>query len=134
MKAYEMTHTEPPSSLKPTITERRQHQRFKAPEKTLAITPNIIGQIIDISAGGCELKYIDNNGQLAKEGVMDILANDAGFYLEEVPIAMAWQDRPDNSALSTIIIRKVGLSFATLTQAQKDQIDFFIKNHTLGIA
>ncbi|MDP2105418.1 MAG: PilZ domain-containing protein [Desulfobulbaceae bacterium] len=129
-----MTHTEPPPSLKPTMTERRRHQRFKAPEKTLAITPNIIGQIIDISAGGCELKYIDNNGHLPTEGVMDILANDAGFYLEEVPIAMAWQDQPENSALSTIMIRKVGLSFASLTPAQKERIDFFIKNHTLGIA
>lgn len=134
MTAHKMTHSETPSSLKPTTTERRRHQRFKAPEKTLAITPNIIGQIIDISAGGCELKYIDNNGQLPSEGVMDILANDAGFYLEEVPIAMAWQDRPENSALSTILIRKVGLKFATLTPIQKERIDFFIKNHSLGIA
>jgi len=134
MNTYPMTPIETQSIAKPNLTERRRYQRFKAPEKTLAITPNIIGQIIDISAGGCELKYIDNNGQLPREGVMDILANDAGFYLEEVPVAMAWQDRPENSALSTIIIRKVGLSFANLSPAQKEQIDFFIKNHTLGIA
>lgn len=65
---------------------------------------------------------------------MDILANETGFYMEEIPITMAWQERPENSALSTIVIRKVGLSFTNLTPAQKKQIDFFISNHTLGIA
>ena len=114
--------------------ERRQHQRFKAPEKTLAITPNIIGQIVDISAGGCELKYIDNNGTLAHEGAMDILMNDRGFYMEEIPISMAWQDTPESSALSTIIIRKVGIRFADFSPAQKEKIDYFIKNYTLGVA
>lgn len=117
-----------------TAAERRQFQRFKAPEKTLAITPNIIGQIVDISAGGCELKYIDNNGQLEHEGAMDILMNDQGFYMEQVPIAMAWQDRPESSALSTIIIRKVGVRFAELSPAQRERIDYFIKNFTLGVA
>ena len=114
--------------------ERRQHQRFKAPEKTLAITPNIIGQIVDISAGGCELKYIDNNGSLENEGSMDILMHDNGFYMEQVPIVMAWQDRPQSSALSTIIIRKIGIRFAELSPAQKERIDYFIKNFTLGVA
>lgn len=113
--------------------ERRQHQRFKAPEKTLAITPNIIGQIVDISAGGCELKYIDNNGLLAPEGVMDILMNDKGFYMESVPIAMAWQDHPESSALSTIVIRKIGLRFADLSPIQKEKIDYFIKNYAIGV-
>lgn len=119
---------------RPSPTERRQHQRFKAPEKTLAITPNIIGQIVDISAGGCELKYIDNNGTLAHEGAMDILMNDRGFYMEEIPIRMAWQDTPESSALSTIIIRKVGIRFTDLNQDQREKIDFFIKNYALGVA
>lgn len=115
-------------------TERRQHQRFKAPEKTLAITPNIIGQIVDISAGGCELKYIDNNGKLANEDAMDILMNDKGFYMEQIPISMAWQDLPERSVLSTISIRKVGIRFADLNPEQKERIDYFIKNYALGVA
>ena len=123
-----------PSTHTPPAEERRQHQRFKVPEKTLAITPNIIGQIIDISAGGCELKYIDNNGQLEQEGAMDILMNDKGFYMEQVPIVMAWQDRPQSSALSTIIVRKIGVRFAELSPEQKERIDYFIKNFTLGVA
>lgn len=118
----------------PAPTERRRHQRFKTPERTLAITPNIIGQIIDISAGGCELKYIDNNGDLAPDGSMDILMNDKGFYMEHVPIAMAWQDRPESSALSTIIIRKIGISFTDLSDSQKERIDYFIKNYAIGVA
>jgi len=115
-------------------TERRKYQRFKVPEKTLAITPNIIGQIVDISVGGCELKYIDNNGKLAPKGAMDILMNDKGFYMEQVPIAMAWQDRPESSALSTIVIRKIGLRFADLSPLQKERIDYFIENYATGAA
>lgn len=118
----------------PSPAERRKHQRFKAPEKTLAITPDVIGQIVDISAGGCELKYIDTSGKKVDEGSMDILMSDNGFYMEQVPITMAWQDRPESSALSTIIIRKVGIRFAGLTPAQQQRIDYFISNYTLGVA
>lgn len=129
-----MISTEHTPPHNPATTERRRHQRFKAPERTLAITPNIIGQIVDISTGGCELKYIDNNGDLAPEGVMDILMNDKGFYMERVPISMAWRDRPESSALSTIIIRKIGISFTDLNPAQKERIDYFIKNYAIGVA
>lgn len=129
-----MVPKESVSQPSPSPAERRRHQRFKAPEKTLAITPNIIGQIVDISAGGCELRYIDNNGQLEQEGAMDILMHDKGFYMEQVPIIMAWQERPQSSALSTIIIRKIGVRFAELSPAQQERIDYFIKNFTLGVA
>lgn len=126
--------TEPLPIQSSSPSERRQYQRFKAPEKTLAITPNIIGQIVDISVGGCELKYIDNNGKLAPNGAMDILMNDKGFYMEQVPIATAWQDQPESSALSTIVIRKIGIRFADLSPSQKERIDYFIKNYAIGVA
>lgn len=129
-----MISAEETPSQSTSPAERRQHQRFKVPEKTLAITPNIIGQLVDISVGGCELKYIDNNGNLAQEGAMDILMNDKGFYMEQVPITTAWQDRPESSAISTIVIRKVGLRFAELSQIQKEKIDYFIKNYAIGVA
>ena len=124
-----------PQTISPNASpsERRQHQRFKAPEKTLAITPNIIGQIVDISVGGCELKYIDNNGKLAPEGAMDILMNDKGFYMEGVPIAMAWQDHPEPSSLSSIVIRKIGIRFDNLNPIQKEKIDYFIRNYAIGV-
>lgn len=118
----------------PAVVERRQHPRFKAPEKTLAITSTIIGQILDISAGGCEVKFIDNNEQLAPRIAMDILMHDHGFYMEQVPVVMAWQDLPQSSALSTIIVRKIGVRFAELSPAQQEKIDFFIKNFTVGTA
>ncbi len=118
----------------PAPVERRKHQRFKAPEKTLAITPTIIGQILDISAGGCEVKFIDNNGQMDRELAMDILMHDHGFYMEQVPVVMAWQELPQCSALSTIIVRKIGVRFAKLSPAQHEKIDFFIKNFTIGTA
>ncbi|MDA8418600.1 MAG: PilZ domain-containing protein [Desulfobacteraceae bacterium] len=125
--------TESPGGRLPA-GERRRHQRFKVPERTLAITPNIIGQIIDISVGGCELKYIENNGPLDSEGTMDILMHSGSFFMEQVPIALAWQDRPQSSALSNIIIRKIGVRFSDLTHDQEEKIGYFIRNHTLGVA
>jgi hypothetical protein len=71
---------------------------------------------------------------LAPEGAMDILVNDKGFYLEQVPITMVWQDKPESSALSTIVIRKIGIRFANLNSKQKERIDYFIKNYTVGVA
>ena len=122
------------TSQRPLAAERRQHQRFKAPEKTLAITPNIIGQIVDISAGGCELKYIDNNAKLPPNSAMDIMMNDKGFFMEQVPIAMAWHDSPPNPGLNTILIRKIGIRFADLSPIHKERIDYFIKNYAIGVA
>lgn len=126
--------SDPTTNHKKSPDERRHTQRFKAPDKTLAITQDFIGQIVDISSGGCKLRYIDNSGALSQQKTMDIMMSDSDFYLERVPIAMAWHERPENTAWSTIIIREVGVYFTALPPAQQHRIDHFIKNYALGAA
>ncbi len=126
--------TGPTANHKQSPDERRHNQRFKAPEKTLAITPDFIGQIVDISTTGCKLRYIDNSGKLSPQSSMDILMSDHDFYMEQIPIAMAWQERSERTSFSTITLREVGVYFAALVPDQQDRIDLFIKNHALGVA
>lgn len=127
------TKSDPTTTPRKSPDERRHSQRFKAPEKTLAITQDFIGQIVDISASGCKFRYIDNSGTLSQQKAMDIMMSDSDFYLEHIPIAMAWQERPESAALSTITIREVGVYFSPLLPAQQDRIDHFIKKYAIGL-
>ena len=52
---------------------------------------------------------------------MDILLNEKEFYMERVPIAVAWEESQENGALSAISVKKVGICFAELSPVQKEK-------------
>lgn len=115
--------------------ERRQSPRFTVPGKTIAITPRNLGQVLDISLDGCAIKYIGEDIQLNPDDYIDILMKEAknqGFYMEKIPINMVWEDSPDFSAFSTIVVKRVGMEFKELSASQKQQLAVFIDNY--GIA
>jgi hypothetical protein len=111
-------------------TERRQHARYTVPGRTIAITPRNLGQLIDISLDGCSIKYIGEEIHLDAEDYIDILmkiSKGTGCYMQKLPINVVWEETPDFSAFSTIIVKKVGMSFKGLTSEQKQQIKSFIE-------
>nr|MBF0221688.1 PilZ domain-containing protein [Desulfobulbaceae bacterium] len=118
-----------------TNKERRQFPRYTVPGKTIAITPHNLGQVLDISLDGCAIKYIGEDTLLNSNDYIDILMKEAknkGFYLEKIPINMVWENSPDFSAFSTIVVKKVGMKFKELSAIQQQELQIFIENY--GIA
>ena len=115
-----------------TNKERRQHRRFTVPTKTIALTPNNLGQVLDISLEGCAVKYIGEDLNISSDKYLDILmkkTNNGGCHLEKLPINIVWENSPDFSAFSTITVKKVGIEFRDLTVAQQQQLHNFIENY-----
>ena len=113
--------------------ERRQHIRFAVPSKTLAITPRYLGRLLDISLEGCGVKYVGEDIRLEETEHIDILMKRSkanGCYMERLPIKIVWEDSPEFSPFSTIVVKKVGMKFNGLSSLQKQQLHSFIDNYT----
>lgn len=111
--------------------DQRKHQRHIPSAKTFVYTSESFGRILDISAGGFSLQYIDVDSPLKKQENVDILLGN--LSLLKVPVTVVWDNRSAASGKDSIMSR-VGVKFAALTSQQRDMIDFFISQHVAGNA
>lgn len=116
-------------------TERREHQRYRVKEDALVISPEVVGQITDISLGGMAFRYADktNSSQLSEE--LDMFLSNDDFYLDSVPFTTV-SDRTllTVSPYSSMAMRHCGVQFGQLSPSQKSQLEQFIESHTNGAA
>ena len=115
-----------------TMTEQRLSPRHKAPAKTIVYTAESFGQILDISAGGFSLKYIDMETPVRQQEVVDIFLG--SLSLRKIPVTVMWEDRSPTTNNDSIIMSTVGLKFDKLTDRQRAMIVFFIAQHAPGRA
>ncbi|MEW6290807.1 MAG: PilZ domain-containing protein [Thermodesulfobacteriota bacterium] len=106
--------------------DQRKHQRHIPSAKTFVYTSESFGRILDISAGGFSLQYIDVDSPIKKQENVDILLGN--LSLLKVPVTVVWNSR--TAALGNdSIMSRVGVKFAALTSQQKAMIDSFISQH-----
>jgi c-di-GMP-binding flagellar brake protein YcgR len=116
--------------------ERREYQRFRAQEGTFAVfgpNSNKIGQITDISMGGLAFHYMpgeEPNG--SKE--LNIFLAESSFYLRKIPFDTVWDQDARQVPFSSINIRRCGVEFGSLSDAQSSQLERFIESYTVGRA
>jgi hypothetical protein len=121
--------------------QNRRYTRFLVEKKALAalgIDYAKVGKIQDISMGGLAFEYL-NKKHNHSEGLTKInifIANNS-FNLPDITCRIVCDclkyhiDQDDSGAIQK---NKCAVEFLSLSDFQKDQIDFFIKNHTAGIA
>ncbi len=116
--------------------ERRKHKRFQVRKGGFAgLGPYFenIGPIIDVSMGGLGFRYIgseETNGSY-----LDIFLADDDFYLRNVRFKTIWDFKSVNETLSSsVTMRRRGVQFKKLTDHQRSQLEYFIKNHAVGEA
>ena len=119
------------------VLDQRKLKRFRAREGAFAVlkdNASKLGQIIDVCAGGLAFRYVDvgNLSQISFHE-LDIFLAENGFCLKEVPFRVISELEMDNGMpFSSVIMRRLGVQFGELTQAQRDMLDYFIRYHTLG--
>ncbi len=116
------------------IMERRENKRFRAQNGVYVTLKDIdykIGQLIDISKGGCAFLYIANGEKINGRFNIDLFSGTDIFYLRNMLFKTISDFSRDNE-LPFIHgkIRRCGGQFDKLTQTQKIQLDYFIKSHT----
>jgi len=118
--------------------ERRQQKRFKAQEGAFAALvdqQSRLGQIKDISLHGLSFRYIDNDEKLKKASELKIIIGNQGLYLDKVPFKVVFDFEIESEfSFSRINMRQIGLKFGDLTPGQRNRLDRFIKDHTIGEA
>lgn len=116
--------------------ERRQQKRFKAAEGAFAALvdqESRLGQIKDISLDGLSFRYIDSHEKLVNASELKIILGNRGLYLDKVPFKVVSDfEIKSEFSFSRVNMRQIGLAFGKLTPGQRNQLDRFIKHHTIG--
>jgi hypothetical protein len=109
------------------LAEQRQNKRFQVPRDAFAaLRPDYVkvGQIINISMGGLEFRYLGS--EVPSNGSeLDIFLAGRTFYLYKVPFETVW-DLVTNSSVN---MKLCGLQFKDLTPHQIAQLEYFIQDY-----
>lgn len=124
------------SNERHACTDRRRYRRFKVPNDAFCIVkkPRFkLGQIVDMSAGGLAMCYLDDRIVSDAEFAVDIMLADNGFYLSNIRVALVWDADcefliPDDLRY----MKQCGLQFSALSAEQKAKLTYFIPQHTNG--
>lgn len=118
------------------FAERREGKRFEVQEgafASLRCPVSKLGQITDISRGGLAFRYIDTGVRPDRSFDLDISLTDNDFHLKEVSCKkISDSEIISEFHFSSITMRRLGVQFAELTHNQTSQLEYFIKNHTIG--
>lgn len=116
--------------------KRRKHKRFKAQSGVYVNLKDFhykMGQLIDISKGGCAFLYIANKEEITGpfNCNIDLFSGTDAFYLRNMSFKTISDFCQNNEPpLAYGKIKRCGGQFDKLTQTQKIQLDYFIKSHT----
>ncbi len=112
--------------------DRRQHQRFKVKQNTLALSTSTFGEIINISAGGLRLKCLLHSDEpFATAFDIGLLANEGDYYLDNLPCkVVSIKDSSPLQASWSTFIREAGIMFVNLTGDQQAKLSLFLKQNT----
>lgn len=116
--------------------DRRRYKRFKVPTDAFAVlkAPKFrIGQISDMSMGGLAFCYVDQKINPREISFVDILLADDGFYLDRIPVKIAWdEDFSDCAQLQPRSMKRCGLMFEEISQSQQALLASFVPKHAGG--
>ena len=114
----------------PAVHEKRQHMRYPALDGAIvALNPKaeILGQIIDIGLGGLSFRYIDTEVETPTSKELLILLNKPRFFLENLPYrTVTDKELPNEFIFSAVSVRRMGVEFGDLSDAQRTQLEDFI--------
>ncbi len=116
--------------------DRRKNPRFSVHDNAFALfksEPAKLIPIIDISLGGLGIgvNAINMNAaRFSEASKLEILTDDCHFYLDNLPYQLIMPQRnfPQNAVGSFQHI--YGIQFIDLMSTQRNQIKYFIRNHT----
>lgn len=104
------------------IPEQRRYQRVEIPE-AIVVTPENIGQLVDISTVGLSFKSLDRV-DLPTKWLLDIIIPANNFHLEQLPVELVWKKLDDQPSFLSMPTENVGVRFDDLHQSQRAMLDY----------
>ncbi len=115
---------------------RRKDVRYRAIEDIFAVTksnPGLLGNIIDISNRGLSFHCLAN-GEISTETFeIDLFFSKSGYLTKKISCRKIFE-RTEHSQIpfSSLMMRRIGVSFVKLTPNQRRQVFHFITHLTIG--
>lgn len=118
--------------------ERRRHARFRVPKDAcVALRSDYlrVAQIERVSMDGLEFSYVADDGPVTEPFELDIFLAGGAFYLYKVPFkTLSDYETSNDTPFPGLPLRRCGVQFGELTPNQKNMLEYFIQNHTVGKA
>ena len=117
-------------------TGRRKEMRYRAIEDIFAVTksnPGILGNIIDISSRGLSFHCLAN-GEFSEDIFeIDLFFSKNGYLTKKISCKKVFE-RTEHSQIpfSSVMTRRIGVSFVKLNANQHRQVEHFISHLTSG--
>ena len=117
--------------------ERRQHKRFRIKNRILTVQNremNWTAHVVNISAGGMAVRYIDKGKLLTSTTEVDIL-KDSDVFMTGIPVTVMRDFRyKDDENFTTVMERQSCMKFGELTPDEHDHLDYLIMKYSWGEA
>jgi len=118
------------------VLDRRQATRFAVIEGVFAQLVSDcgkIGQVTDISIKGLSFRYVQDDQCISERGKLRIIISNTGLFLSDMSINTVSDIEIEGGfSISPLKLHRAGLKFTGLTVEQKEQIDRFIRENTIG--
>ena len=118
---------------------QRKLQRFLAKDLTFgklrSESDEEIGQLLDISCSGLALRCFADGKKTKDYSELSIFLSGGDFAIGGISIkTVSDTELANRSPFSTVIFKRYGVKFESLTREQKSELDYFLINHTAGKA
>lgn len=121
-----------------TADNRRKEARIAIDENVYVVIdtkPQMMGQMVEISSRGMAFTFVDLNSVSQRledqaDLKLDLFAGGKGYFIRDLPcrVISKIDEDPSNSRVS-VLIKRVGVEFESLTLPQQVQINALIRRH-----
>jgi hypothetical protein len=115
---------------------RRKEQRTTVDDNVYVVIdtqPEMMGQMVEISSTGMAFTFVDLDSvsqRLKNRDVvhMDFFAAGKGYFIRDLPARLVSNtESPSANAISSLMIKRVGVEFTTLSVSQQVQVNSLIR-------
>lgn len=121
-----------------TADNRRKEARVAIDENVYVVIdtkPQMMGQMVEISSRGMAFTFVDLDAvsQRLKDQAdlrLDLFAGGKGYFIRNLPCRVVSKiDEDHSNSMASVLIKRVGVEFESLTLPQQVQINALIRRH-----
>lgn len=119
-----------------SAANRRKEERTAVDDNVYVVLntqPEMMGQMVEISSTGMAFTFVDLDSvsqRLNGRGDlrMDFFAAGKGYFIRDLPARLVSAiDTPSSNAISSLMIKRIGVEFVTMSLSQQVQINSLIR-------